>query len=146
MMALGDSSAFSLSKLIVQHYITIVKRVNRQVQIDRHNVALYYLHMNDIQERIEALQANGWTLAAIGDEVGTHRESVSRWKSGMYYPENSKAVLMALDTLLQKKPPSCNASRLGSPYRSLDRRDGTNRHWYHGICSIRLRADIGYTG
>ena len=61
--------------------------------------------MNDIQERIEALQANGWTLAAIGDEVGTHRESVSRWKSGMYYPENSKAVLMALDTLLDKPAP-----------------------------------------
>ena len=61
--------------------------------------------MNDVQERIGKLRSNGWTLAAIADEVGTHRETVSRWESGKYYPENSKAVLLLLDTLMKRKPP-----------------------------------------
>ncbi len=61
--------------------------------------------MNDVQEILEELSGNGWSRAAIADEVGTHRETVSRWGSGQYYPENAKAVLVVLNMLLKRKAP-----------------------------------------
>ena len=61
--------------------------------------------MNDIQQRIHELQAKDWTLAAIADEVGVSWVTASRWRSGEQYPENAKAVAMALETLLKRKRP-----------------------------------------
>ena len=75
-------------------------RLNR---IDKYNGVLYIQFMNDVQEMINQLSEKGWTISAIAEEAGTHRETVSRWDSGKYYPENSKAVLMLLDGLLERK-------------------------------------------
>ena len=66
-------------------------------------MALYYRNMNDVQTIVGELRNKGWTLAAIADEVGTHRETVSRWLSGQYYPENAKAVLVVLNQLADRK-------------------------------------------
>lgn len=59
--------------------------------------------MNDIQQRIQELQGKGWTLAAIADEVGVSWVTASRWRSAEQYPENAKAVLIALVSLLKRK-------------------------------------------
>ena len=61
--------------------------------------------MTDVQEILEELRVKGWSRAAIADEVGAHRETVSRWGSGRYYPENAKAVLVVLNMLLKRKAP-----------------------------------------
>ena len=60
---------------------------------------------DDIQARIAGLTAGGWTLAAIADELDIHYTTLARWRTGMRYPENAKAVLMALDSLAGKKHP-----------------------------------------
>ena len=60
---------------------------------------------NDIQIKLDGLIDSGWSMAAISDELESHYNTIKRWRSGHRYPENSKAVMMALDTLLQKKPP-----------------------------------------
>ena len=61
--------------------------------------------MNDVQERLDNLIAGGWTQQAISDEMGVSWQAVHNWKKGQRYPENSKAVMMALDGLTNKKPP-----------------------------------------
>ena len=61
--------------------------------------------MNDIQELIRQLEGEGWTLAAIADEVGVSWRTLKRWESAETYPDTSKPVLMALDTLMKRKPP-----------------------------------------
>ena len=60
--------------------------------------------MNEIQEKITTLRATGWTLAAIADELGVHWYTAQRWQKGQY-PDTPKPVLMALDTLMKRKPP-----------------------------------------
>ena len=59
--------------------------------------------MNDVQAKLKELNGKGWTLAAIADEVGVSNTAVYRWQSGDRYPENAKAVGMALDTLMKRK-------------------------------------------
>ena len=59
--------------------------------------------MNDIQERITQLQAKGWTLAAIADDVGVHWFTAQRWANGEQYPNTPKPVLMVLDGLIRRK-------------------------------------------
>ena len=59
----------------------------------------------ELQERISTLLHSGWTLAALADELDIHYTTLARWRVGARYPENSKAVLMALDGLADKKPP-----------------------------------------
>ena len=61
--------------------------------------------MNDIQQKIAELQAQGWTIAAVADELDVHHSTIRRWESGDRHPENSKPVLMALDVLTNRKPP-----------------------------------------
>lgn len=59
--------------------------------------------MNAVQIRITILQEKGWTLAALADELGVTVNAVEKWKAGDRYPSNTKAVLMLLDQLLERK-------------------------------------------
>ncbi|GEM_PF-2347168 len=61
--------------------------------------------MNDVQQRIEALQANGWTIAALASEIGVTVNAVQKWKAGTRYPTNSKAILLLMDKLAASKAP-----------------------------------------
>ncbi len=59
--------------------------------------------MNDVQAKISELKSKGWTLAALASELDMHWNTVNRWDKGTRFPDNPKPVLMALDTLLQRK-------------------------------------------
>ena len=59
--------------------------------------------MNKIQEKIAKLQHKGWTLAAIADELEVTVNAVEKWKAGDRDPRNSKAVLMLLDQISERK-------------------------------------------
>ncbi len=59
--------------------------------------------MNDVQEALARLQEKGWTIAAIADELGVHRETVSRWRSATSYPDLSRPTLMALEMLAKRQ-------------------------------------------
>ena len=61
--------------------------------------------MNDVQKLIQQLQGEGWTLAAIADEVGMSWRTLKRWESGETYPDTSRPVVLALDILMKRKPP-----------------------------------------
>ena len=61
--------------------------------------------MNNVQERIVALESSGWTQTAIADEVDVTVNAVQKWKSGAAYPRNVKGVLLLMGTLLKRKPP-----------------------------------------
>ena len=61
--------------------------------------------MNDVQEKLSILRASGWTQQAIADELEVSWQAVHNWVLGQRHPENSKAVLMALETLATRKPP-----------------------------------------
>jgi transcriptional regulator with XRE-family HTH domain len=56
--------------------------------------------MTQVQDRLAALKLKGWTWAAIADEMGTYRETVSRWSTGHNKPANPTAVISDLDALL----------------------------------------------
>jgi len=59
--------------------------------------------MNNVQEKIAELQANGWTLAALADELGNSVNAVEKWKAGDRYPANVGSVLLAMDALAKRK-------------------------------------------
>jgi transcriptional regulator with XRE-family HTH domain len=67
-----------------------------------HRIVIYE-DMNEIQEVIVELQKNGWTLAAIADELEITVNAVEKWKAGDRQPRNSKAVIMLLYQLLERK-------------------------------------------
>jgi len=57
--------------------------------------------MNDVQSQIAGLEAKGWTLVAIADELGITVNAVQKWKVGAHSP--NKATLVLLDQLLTRK-------------------------------------------
>ena len=59
--------------------------------------------MNEVQTIIAQLQENGWTLAALADELGVTINAVEKWKAGERYPRNAKAVIMLFSQLTNKK-------------------------------------------
>lgn len=59
--------------------------------------------MSEIQDRIAELQENGWTLAALADELGVTVNAVQKWKAGDRNPSNAKAVFVLLDQLIKRK-------------------------------------------
>ena len=65
----------------------------------------YAYTMNDIQNKIADLEESGWTQSAIADELGVTISAVQKWKAGDRYPGMSNAVIMAMDTLMKRKPP-----------------------------------------
>ncbi len=68
-------------------------------------LVLYAKGMNDIQMKITNLEEKGWTQSAMADELGVTVSAVQKWKSGDRYPGMANAVIMALDTLMKRKPP-----------------------------------------
>jgi hypothetical protein len=58
---------------------------------------------NRIQQILAELQKKRWTLAAIADELEVTVNAVEKWKAGDRHPRNSKAVLLLLEQLKQRK-------------------------------------------
>lgn len=61
--------------------------------------------MSELQDKIQELREKGWTLSAISDELGSHRETIYGWVARGHSPANIKLVIAALDGLFKKKPP-----------------------------------------
>jgi hypothetical protein len=72
------------------------------------------LSVNEIQSRIMDLEKNGWTLAAISRTIGVTPDAIGKWKRAERYPKTDKPVIVALDTLLKKKPPKKKLYTKGS--------------------------------
>ena len=56
-----------------------------------------------IQVRLASLQKNGWTLAALADELRQTVNTLEKWKAGDRNPANEKAVLTMLEHLESRK-------------------------------------------
>lgn len=59
--------------------------------------------MNDVQVALRKLRESGWTLAAIGGELGIPANTVRKWSAGIRYPANSSLVKHYLEELLTRK-------------------------------------------
>ena len=59
--------------------------------------------MSEGKERIVELQAKGWTLAAIAEEMGVTVNAVEKWKAGDRNPASPKATLALLGQLAGRK-------------------------------------------
>lgn len=59
--------------------------------------------MNDVQQTLMQLRNNGWTLAAIGNELNIPSNTIRKWSAGLRYPANAAAVKASLRALSQKK-------------------------------------------
>ncbi len=59
--------------------------------------------MNEVQELIKTLRNNGWTLAAIADELDVPYTTVYRWVAGVHVPTHLHLVVSMLEQLLQRK-------------------------------------------
>jgi len=59
--------------------------------------------MNDVQAKLAQLQAKGWTVAALADELDVTHNAVEKWKAGDRYPANAKPVLALLAILAIRK-------------------------------------------
>ena len=59
--------------------------------------------MNQTQQKLAELQQNGWTLAAIAEEIGVTVNAVEKWKAGARTPTNIKGIWVLLDQLAQRK-------------------------------------------
>ena len=55
--------------------------------------------MNDVQQTIAGLRVQGWTLAALAEEMGVFRTALDKWVAGQRYPRNARAVLALLQGL-----------------------------------------------
>ena len=77
--------------------------------------------MNEVQERLQALQEKGWTLAAIADELEVTVNAVVKWKAGDRSPSNRKSICEHLDRLLnQRRIPRKRRYQKGSRVRQMD--------------------------
>jgi transcriptional regulator with XRE-family HTH domain len=56
-----------------------------------------------VQEVLQRLRGNGWTLAAVADELGVHYNTVQKWAAGDRSPANARPVLRELDRLLTRR-------------------------------------------
>ena len=59
--------------------------------------------MNEVQQRLLALQKKGWTLTAIADELEVTVNAVVKWKAGDRVPSNRKSMFEHLDRLLLQR-------------------------------------------
>jgi transcriptional regulator with XRE-family HTH domain len=59
--------------------------------------------MNEVQSRISELEAKGWTLAAIADELQVAYITIQKWKSGERNTRLEKPVLDSLNRLMERK-------------------------------------------
>ena len=58
--------------------------------------------MREVQGILGELSANGWTKAAIADEMGVAHFTVERWEKGRR-PANAVGVALALESLLRRR-------------------------------------------
>lgn len=59
--------------------------------------------MNEVKQRIRALEEKGWTLASIADELGSTADAVQKWKAEDRIPSNLKSILEQMDMLLLRR-------------------------------------------
>ena len=59
--------------------------------------------MNEVQQRLLALQEKGWTLAAIANELEVTVNAVVKWKAGDRIPSNRESIFEHLDRLLPQR-------------------------------------------
>jgi IS30 family transposase len=71
--------------------------------MDINSHMVYHGLMNEVQDVLRRLKENGWTLAAIADEVGVHYNTVQRWDGGTRVAANSRAVVHELERLLMRR-------------------------------------------
>ena len=91
------------------------------ISIDNYVKLQYHRCMDEITDRISELRGKGWSLSAIADELGVHRETAYGWVARGHDPANPKLVSMALDSLLQRKRiPKRKRYAPGSRTRSSD--------------------------
>lgn len=58
--------------------------------------------MREAQEILGELLVNGWTKAAIADEMGVAHFTVERWEKGRR-PANAVGVALALESLARRR-------------------------------------------
>ena len=59
--------------------------------------------MTEVQQLIQELRVKGWSIAAIGRQVGVTDMAVRRWISGDRRPENVVAVKIVLRQMLKRR-------------------------------------------
>ena len=59
--------------------------------------------MNEVRESLASLRSKEWTIAAVADELGVHRETVSRWHSGATRPDLARPVIFVLQALSARR-------------------------------------------
>ena len=75
--------------------------------------------MDEVQQRIKALEEKGWTQAAIADELGLTVNAIVKWKAGDRTTNNMKSVVAHLDRLLRRRRvPKQRRYKKGSRVRS----------------------------
>lgn len=78
--------------------------------------------MNEVQEILKRLRGNGWTLAAVADELEVHYNTVQKWAAGERSPANSRAVMRELERMLARRrvPKRKRYARKRNPSASKD--------------------------
>ena len=56
---------------------------------------------HEVVAEIRELRVKGWTLSALADQMGVHRDTLTYWLSGKRTPAHPAAVLRALKELEQ---------------------------------------------
>ena len=99
--------AISREGIIARSFANTTNIENPSVQggADRESTRLAVTigDMNDVQDAVFRLVEKGWSLAALGDELGVNAETVMRWKAGSHYPVNSRPVILALERLMLRR-------------------------------------------
>lgn len=67
------------------------------------DIGNYTMGVNDVQKTLVRLRERGWTLAAIGRELGVPANTVRKWSAGLRYPANAAAVKASLVRLSKRK-------------------------------------------
>jgi transcriptional regulator with XRE-family HTH domain len=57
----------------------------------------------EAKQKISELQAKGWTLASVADELSVTVNGVEKWKAGDRHPNNAKAILLLPDQIAKRK-------------------------------------------
>jgi transcriptional regulator with XRE-family HTH domain len=58
---------------------------------------------NEIQNKLDELKLNGWTLASIARAIGQSSRAVESWNQGLRSPANLKSVLVSLNKISEYK-------------------------------------------
>ena len=59
--------------------------------------------MTEVSELLEALEARGWSQAAVAQELGVNYLTVWRWRHSLHMPTNLVPVVRQLRELLARK-------------------------------------------